>query len=165
MESLPVSKIYSLFLVKSNWNLAMAHPLAISLLPISFSSFAWLCINLCRELKQMTSPLILRFFLDDLIWAKLSQHFIRSSTWNFSSSRNGEGGEEPLPHAGFLARRRRGHRCGARPAVTVGQPEAPALRQGAAPRRRGRRHRGRREGPAPRRGRSRPPRSQVCAFL
>jgi hypothetical protein len=75
--------------------------------------------------------------------------FLSSSTCNFSSSRN-EGGEEQLPHAGLLARRRR-HRYRARPGVTVGQPEAPALCQGAAPRR-GRRHRGRREGcnqPAP----------------
>jgi hypothetical protein len=115
-----------------------------------------------------------------MLWANFFQHLISSSTWNFSSSPNGERGEEPLPHAGILARqRRRRHRCRARPAVTVGQPEAPALCQGAAPRRRGRRHRGRREGrhqPAPRRGRSRsraappnrphpPPRSQVCAFL
>ena len=50
--------------------------------------------------------------------------FLSSSTCNFSSSRN-EGGKEPLPHAGLLARR---------------QPEAPALCQGAAPRR-GRRSR------------------------
>ncbi|KAL5647233.1 hypothetical protein ACJX0J_041588, partial [Zea mays] len=67
------------------------------------------------------------------------------------SSRH-EGGEEPLPHARLLALRRR-HRCQARPDVTVGQPEAPALCQGAAPRR------GRQEGrhqPAPRRGRSCP---------
>lgn len=43
----------------------MAHPLATSLLlPFCFSSFAWLCINLCRELKQMTSPLS-DFFWDD----------------------------------------------------------------------------------------------------
>ena len=94
---------------------------------------------------------------------------------------NGERGEKPLPHAGLLARWQQGHRSGARPAVTVGQPEAPALRQGATSRRRGRRHGGRREGrhrPAPRRrsgsssGRAAPPnrpcsspRPQVRAFV
>jgi hypothetical protein len=50
----------------------MARPLAIGLLPFSFSSLAWLCINLCRELKQMMSPPILRIFLDDLICYELN---------------------------------------------------------------------------------------------
>jgi hypothetical protein len=91
---------------------------------------------------------------------------------------NGEGGEESLPHAGLHTRRWRRHGGRARPAAAVGQPEAPALREGASPRRRGRGHHSRREGghrPAPRHpsscGRAAPPnwlpppRPQVCAPL